>query len=534
MAGLIMNITRFLMPCSRFFIIYKVVFVRFRPRHQGMNVLLIYPEYPATFFSFKHSLHFVSKKAALPPLGLITVASLLPAHWITRLSDLNFTRLQPSDLQWADFVFISSMHIQKDSVEQIIKACKAEQVRIIAGGPLFTHEVFNYPQIDHFILNEAEITILPFVHDVENGKVLKRVYSTTQFADMTRSPVPHYHLLDLKAYASMSLQISRGCPYFCDFCEVTSLLGRKVRIKKAEQVISELETLRKLNWKGSVSIVDDNFIGLKSEIKKHILPAIKYWMIKHKHPFIFNIQSSIAIADDPGLITQMLAAGINSTFIGIETTSEESLKECNKGPNVNRDSLKSVMEIQKAGMLVSGGFIVGFDHDSPSTFDQQIDFIQKSGIVWAMIGLLNAPRNTELYKRLDSENRLITEVSGNNTDFTINFIPKMDLKDLLQGYQSILEHTYSIKSYYFRIRTCLLNLGEPDTKMIRIDRYYIKAFFKAMLIIGIRDKGRGEFWKIIFWTLINRPRFFPYAIMFVICGYHFRKVYGIQESGRIN
>jgi radical SAM superfamily enzyme YgiQ (UPF0313 family) len=224
----------------------------------------------------------------------------------------------------------------------------------------------------------------------------------------------------------------------------------------------------------------------------------------------------------------MLAAGINSTFIGIETTSKDSLQECQKETNVKRDLLKSVKIIQNEGMLVSGGFIVGFDKDPPSIFGQQIDFIQQSGIVWAMIGLLNAPKNTRLYKRLEEEKRLSAGVSGDNTDFTINFIPAMDLGDLLSGYQSILEHTYNTKPYYQRIRTCLLNLGKSNTGKIRVDRYYMKAFFKAMLKIGMKDKGRMEFWKLLFWTVIHRPRHIPYSIMFVICGHHFRKVYGIQ------
>jgi radical SAM superfamily enzyme YgiQ (UPF0313 family) len=456
------------------------------------------------------------------------VASLLPAHWNIRLLDLNIALLQKSDLHRADFVFISAMHIQKESVNTILSQCETERVRIVAGGPLFTHEVESYPQIDHFILNEAELTLEPFINDLENGKIPRRVYSTTQFADISRSPVPHFHLLDIKAYASMGLQISRGCPFHCDFCEVTPLLGKKVRLKKAEQVIAELDSLRKIRWKGSVTIVDDNFTGHKAEIKNHILPAISHWQIKHRHPFIFNIQSTITIADDPDLISQMLAAGINSTFIGIETTSKDSLQECQKETNVKRDLLKSVKIIQNEGMLVSGGFIVGFDKDPPSIFGQQIDFIQQSGIVWAMIGLLNAPKNTRLYKRLEEEKRLSAGVSGDNTDFTINFIPAMDLGDLLSGYQSILEHTYNTKPYYQRIRTCLLNLGKSNTGKIRVDRYYMKAFFKAMLKIGMKDKGRMEFWKLLFWTVIHRPRHIPYSIMFVICGHHFRKVYGIQ------
>jgi radical SAM superfamily enzyme YgiQ (UPF0313 family) len=494
-----------------------------------MNVLLTYPEYPASFFSFTYALDFISKKASVPPLGLITISALLPASWQRRLVDMNVTPLLDHDLEWADYVFIGAMHIQKASVNQIIEACAGHQVKLVAGGPLFTYEFASYPQIDHFILNEAEITLPLFLKDLFAKKAPKRVYRTNEFADIGSSPVPHYHLLSKKAYASINMQLSRGCPFSCDFCEIPVMLGNKVRMKKTEQMIRELEALYQWKWRGSVSIVDDNLIGNKLELKKHLLPALITWMKQHKYPFIFNIQTSINLADDPELIGQMLDAGINSTFIGIETPSERSNRHCQKIQNTFRDLLKNVREIQQAGMLVSGGFILGFDSDTRFIFDQQVDFIQQSGIVWAMIGLLNAPKNTRLYQRLEKEKRITTEVTGNNTDFSMNFIPKMDRKNLLRGYQSVLEHTYGIKPYYQRIRQCLLNLRPTNRKCIRIDSYYFIAFIRSIYKIGIKDKGRGDYWKILIWTLWHRPRFFPYAIMFIICGYHFRKLYGVQE-----
>jgi len=494
-----------------------------------MRVLLTYPEYPPTFFSFKHSLHLISRKAALPPLGLITVSALLPSSWEKRLLDLNTAPLSADDIRWADFVFISAMHIQKDSVEMIIRKCLKHGVKIVAGGPLFSNDLDDYPQVDHFIRNEAEITIKPFLKDLTSGKNLQRVYETGGYADLADSPAPDFHLLERKSYASMSLQISRGCPFECDFCEITSMLGKKVRLKKTDQVLKELDALYKLNWIGSVSIVDDNFIGNKKEIKNHLLPAITTWMRQHKYPFIFNIQTPITLADDPELIQMMLDAGINSTFIGIETPSELSNKECNKFQNTHRNLLKNVRDIQNAGMLVSGGFIMGFDGDTASIFDQQIDFIQQSGIVWAMIGLLNAPKNTRLYKRLEEENRITTGVTGNNTDFSMNFVPRMDRCELIKGYQSVLQSTYAVKPYYRRIRHCLLNLGQTNRKLIRIDKYYLHAFVKSILTMGIVEKGRGEFWKILIWSIWHRPRLFPYTIMFTICGYHFRRLYGLTE-----
>lgn len=494
-----------------------------------MRVLLTYPEYPPTFFSFKYSLHLISKKAALPPLGLITVSSLLPHAWEKRLVDLNTAPLLANDLHWADFVFISAMHIQKASVDLIVRKCKEHGVKIVAGGPLFSHDLDDYPQVDHFICNEAEITLKPFLEDLAKGRILKRVYETGGYADLSESPIPDFHLLQRKSYASMSLQMSRGCPFSCDFCEITTMLGHTVRMKQSEQVLEELDALYRFHWKGSVSIVDDNFMGNKNELKKQVLPAMNRWMKQHNYPFIFNVQTPINLADDLELVRMMLKAGINSTFIGLETPSELSNQASNKIQNTGRNLLQDVRAIQNEGMLVSGGFILGFDSDTPSIFDQQVDLIQEGGIVWAMVGLLNAPKNTRLYKRLKEENRIGTEVTGNNTDFSMNFIPGMDREELLRGYRLVLQNTYSFKPYYNRVRTCLLNLKQSNRRRIQIDSYFLLAFLKSISVMGIREKGREEFWKILFWTLWKRPRLLPYTIMFTICGYHFRKLYEITE-----
>ena len=390
-----------------------------------MNILLIYPLYPDSFWSFKHALKFISKKAAVPPLGLITVSAMLPKNWSKKLVDMNVSELDLEDIIWADYVFISAMYIQKESVNKIISECVKQGTKIVAGGPLFTQEYKNYPQIDHFVLNEAEITLPLFLADLSTGRPDK-VYKTDKFTDLILSPVPDYHLLQMKKYVFMNIQVSRGCPFSCDFCEITTLLGHKVRMKSTSQIINELEALYRLNWRGPVSIVDDNFIGNKKEIKDSLLPALNKWMQIHKHPFVFNVQSSINLADDKELMSLMVETGFTSTFIGIETPDEISLRTCNKVQNKNRDLLQCIKTIQNTGLQVSGGFIVGFDSDTPGVFQRQIDFIQKSGIVSAMVGLLNAPKNTLLYKRLETEDRLTIEASGNNTDSSINFIPKMN------------------------------------------------------------------------------------------------------------
>jgi len=498
-------------------------------KHAAMKIVLVYPQYPDSFWNFKHALKFISKKAAVPPLGLITVSAMLPSTWQKKLVDMNVSELHASDIIEADYVFISAMYIQKESVNKIIAVCLKHGVKIVAGGPLFTQEYSNYPQIDHFVLNEAEITLPLFLKNLTEGH-LSRVYKTSEYADLSKTPVPDYHLLQRKKYAFMNLQVSRGCPFSCDFCEITSLLGHKVRMKKTSQIIAELETLYNLNWRGPVSVVDDNFIGNKKKIKTSLLPAMKNWMQSHKYPFTFNIQSTINLADDPELMSLMVETGFTSTFIGVETPEEITLHACNKVQNTNRDLVECVKNIQKRGILVSGGFIVGFDSDTPDVFQRQIDFIQKSGIVSAMIGLLNAPKNTQLYERMELENRLTKEATGNNTDLTMNFIPKMNYHELIAGYKKIINNIYGIKPYYKRLRQLLLNYNRIYKQQSRINFSLLGAFFKSVYIIGICNKGRSEYWKLIIWTLLNRAELIVDAITFTVYGYHFRTIYGLRKK----
>ncbi len=494
-----------------------------------MKILLVYPQCPDSFWSFKYALKFISKKAAVPPLGLITVSAMLPSTWQKKLVDMNITALRASDIQWADFVFISAMYIQQGSVTKVIAACKKLNKKIVAGGPLFTQEYSNYPQIDHFILNEAEITLPLFLNDLSKGQP-KQLYKTSKFADISQTPVPDYHLLARNSYALMNIQVSRGCPFSCNFCEITSLLGHKVRMKDPSQIIKELDTLYKLHWRGNVFVVDDNFIGNKKEVKNNLLPEMKKWMQVHHFPFTFNTETSINLADDDELMSLMVETGFNSTFIGIETPEEKSLHDCNKVQNNNRNLLESVKKIQNAGLQVSGGFIVGFDSDTPTVFQRQIDFIQKSGIVSAMVGLLNAPKNTKLYEQLEAENRLTTDATGNNTDLSMNFIPKMDQQDLLEGYKKIIHNIYAPKPYYKRIRQFMLNYNRYHIKGNNFSFSLLWSFCKSIYIIGVINRGRSEYWKLIIWTLFNRPGSIVEAITFAVYGFHFRTVYGLRNK----
>jgi radical SAM superfamily enzyme YgiQ (UPF0313 family) len=491
-----------------------------------MKVLLVYPKYPDTFWSFKHALKFISKKASFPPLGLLTVAAMIPKEWERRLIDMNVSILTEDDLKWADYVFISAMIVQKKSVREVMRRCKNLGVRVIAGGPLFTTGYEEFEDIDHFVLNEAESTLPSFLDDLKNG-CAQHIYTSKERPDIRKTPPPQWDLINMKKYASMSIQYSRGCPYNCEFCDIIILNGNRPRTKSKGQILEELEVLYAQGWKGGVFFVDDNFIGNKKKLKTELLPCLIDWMKKKKYPFYFFTETSINLSDDEELMQLMVKAGFNRVFIGIETPNEESLTECNKYLNKNRDLIACVKKIQDNGFEVQGGFIVGFDNDPPSIFEKQISFIQKSGIVTAMVGLLNAPRGTRLYHRLKKEDRLLNEPSGDNTDFSINFIPKMNIEALINGYKKILNTIYSPKHYYKRVITFLKEYKpKPIKKKIHFNFHNLRAFYKSIWFLGIKGKERFHYWKLISWTLVRRPRFFRLAITFAIYGFHFRKTMG--------
>ena len=492
-----------------------------------MNALLLYPRFPDTFWSLKHALRFIRKRAASPPLGLLTVAAMLPGAWVKRLVDVNVSNLNDRDLEWADIIFISAMVVQRESACQLIARCKHAGVKVVAGGPLFTGEPSQFAQVDHLVLNEAELTLPRFLTDLEQGRA-QRVYSTEEFADMQSSPPPLWSILDLRRYASMSIQFSRGCPYSCEFCNVTTLFGRRPRTKSIDQIITELNRLYDLGWRGQVFFVDDNLIGNKKELKTHLLPALIEWR-KGRRGFVFNTQVSINLADDEELMGMMADAGFDAVFIGIETPDNDSLVECSKTQNKNRDLLADVKRIQRAGMQVQGGFIVGFDSDRPSIFQRQIDFIQSSGIVTAMVGLLQAPPGTLLFERMRREGRLLGASTGDNVDGTTNIAPAMGLQALREGYRNILSRSYSPKLFYVRVRTFLREYRTPTVRTpLGLQR--VLAVARSVVRLGVLGRERIQFWNLLLWTLVHRPRLFSHAVTLAILGYHFRQVCQAQFS----
>ena len=486
-----------------------------------MNVLLLYPKIPDTFWSFSYALSFIGKRAAFPPLGLLTVAALLPEKWPKRFVDLNVDSLTDKDLLWADMAFIGGMAIQRDSANKIIARCKQIGLKVIAGGPLFTAEPDEFGGVDHLVLDEAELTIPAFLSDLQNGQ-LKKVYRASGFCDLGDTPTPSWDLVKIKRYASMSIQFSRGCPFNCEFCNVTSLFGHRARMKTPRQVVAELDHMYDAGWRSNIFFVDDNFIGNKQHLKTQLLPALIEWR-KDKKGCVFFTEASINLADDPELLDMMVKAGFDSVFIGIESPDEASLTECRKTQNKNRDLLQNVKTIHRAGLQVMGGFIVGFDSDTPSTFQRQIDFIQKSGIVTAMVGMLQAPPGTGLFDRLQIENRVVRAFSGDNVDGTTNIIPKMGLDRLLDGYRSIMKQIYSPHNFYRRVRNFLIELRAPDIT-IPLDFRRFLAFFHSAFRLGILGKERFQYWHLLLWTLIRKPRQISVAITLSIYGYHYRRI----------
>jgi radical SAM superfamily enzyme YgiQ (UPF0313 family) len=486
-----------------------------------MRVLLVYPRNPEAFWSFEHVLPFVSKKAAFQPLGLLTLAAMLPQEWEFELVDLNVERLRDSHIERADYVMISAMIIHKESVHAIVKRCRAMGKPIIAGGPLFTTGHEGFPDIDHFVLGEAEDAIPTLVADMERG-TLQHVYRGSERPEITRVPIPRWDLIRLRNYATMSVQFSRGCPYDCEFCDIIVMNGRVPRTKTPEQFVAELDSLRTAGWRETVFIVDDNFIGNK-KCTKALLREIIAWRERVKPEMAFFTEATVNLADDREMLELMTRAGFKKVFLGIETPSIESLKECHKLQNTRRDLIESVKTIQRAGMEAMAGFIVGFDNDRDDIFHRQFEFIQRSGVVTAMVGLLTALPQTALYKRLMREGRIESEATGNNTQAVLNFTPKLDREFLINGYRELMNKLYEPKVYYRRIRTFLEN-HRPSGPKLPLMASDVKALFRTFWALGIRHRGRIAFWDLILRTLFGRPRQFRHAIELSLVGYHFRRV----------
>jgi len=488
-----------------------------------MNVLLVNPEFPDTYWSFRHALPFEGKRCAFPPLGLMTVSALLPKSWQKRLVDLNVRRLKRSDIEWADIVFATAMLVQKDSLREVVNRCKARGKRVVLGGPYVTTTIEDLPDADHIFLGEAETTLPQFVIDLERGEA-KRSYKAVERPPLSATPLADFHLADLKRYSAMSVQYSRGCPFQCEFCDIIEIYGRVPRTKSNAQLLGELDALKDLGWRGTVFIVDDNFIGNKKNVRG-LLPELADWQKRNGYPFSLLTEASANLADDEDLLDNMRTAGFRRVFVGIETPDAESLKEAQKSQN-RGNLLEAVKRIQSYGMEVMAGFIVGFDNDPEDIFERQINFIRESAIPLAMVGLLNALPETQLWKRLEREGRLLgTDASGNNTVCTLNFKTVMDPARLIAGYQSIMKTIYSPREYYQR---ALDSMKRTQQTEIEPQHYGLVNSIASLTRIGLRlgvlDRERKEFWRFLVQAATRHHKQLAESLRLAAMGYHFRKL----------
>ncbi|MCG6909297.1 MAG: B12-binding domain-containing radical SAM protein [Deltaproteobacteria bacterium] len=490
------------------------------------NVLLVYPEVPKnTYWSFQYALQFTGKKSAMPPLGLITIAAYFPAHYRLKLVDLNIEPLKEADILWADQVYVSAMIVQKASFARVVETCNRLNTTVVAGGPYPTSSHEEIEGVDCFVLGEVENCLPDIIAALETGRA-KRVYPPAGRPSMKTAKVPRFDLLKLKAYASMAIQYSRGCPFKCEFCDIWKVYGNRPRLKSPSGVLSELDTLYASGWRGPVFIVDDNFIGNRKKVRDELLPALFTWQRSHGFAFRFFTEASINMATDPELLEAMRAAGFDEVFIGIETPSREGLAETGKKQNLKTDMAEAVETIQRHGMEVMAGFIVGFDSDTDDIFDRQIEFIQKTGIPQAMVGLLTALPGTELHRRLLSQGRLLNAADGNNTHcHAINFIPRMDEKKLKNGYRRILSTIYDkrLKNYFERCSRLLDRIGDTPqfARKIRFDE--IRGLAASLPRQLVSPYGL-QYLKFLARSLVRNRVVLSEAVRLGVIGHHFHTI----------
>ena len=489
------------------------------------NALLLYPRHPPTYWGNNFSLDILGIRAAFPPLGLLTVAAMFPSRYNLRVVDLNVTSLDDRDLEWADLAFTSTMIVQRPSLEQVVERCNRAGVPVIAGGPHPTTFHREMEGIDHFVLDEVEETFPAFLRDLENGAA-KRVCRAPRKPDVTLTPLPRFDLIDMNDYYSMCLQFSRGCPFDCEFCDITKLYGRVSRTKTPGQMVAEFDHLYELGWRGPLFLVDDNFIGNKREVTR-LLPAIAEWQRERGHPFALSTEASVNLVRMNDLMDVMIEAGFDTVFLGIETPNPKALKKMKKPQNINvRDDnylFTAVRRIQQKGMQVQGGFILGLDEDDESAFDAQIDFIQETGIPIALVGLLAALKDTNLWERLKREGRLLDRPIEINAT-SLNFKPQMDPATLIEGYLRVIGTIYdsTLENYFARCLTLLEHLNPVPHLHKPMSRHVL---YGGMMAIRRRltSDQLPVFSRYVTKVSRDHPRMMPLALRLAAAGHHCEK-----------
>jgi len=497
----------------------------FPPLGSALKVLMVWPRFPSSFWSFNGILDLVPIETDQPPLGLLTVAALCPKNWTLRLIDRSFEDLLDTDILWADLVMVSGMRVQKDDIRETLLRARALGKRTMIGGPFASSE----PELllslaDHLVVGEPDEIFHEIAADVERGSA-KRLYVVKDKPDVSKTPLPRFDLLKIEKYASMAVQFSRGCPFQCEFCDIITIYGRKPRTKRPSQLLAELDVLFELGWREQVFIVDDNFIG-NHKLALELALKLEEWQKSHDYALLFYTEASIDLAQRPGLIEAMVKANFFYVFIGIESPSPKSLIEAKKFQNLRRDPLESIRFIQSEGLWVTAGFIIGFDSDTEEIFEQQRDFIERAAIPWAMAGFLQAPPSTPLFDRMLKEGRLLMESTATSNFDPPNFRTLLPLSVLLEGYRGILVSLYGASAFYDRCYRSLLQWNSrkpqkpPEIPLLPT----LGIVVRSIVHQGILSSYRKAYWKFLLrlaarWSL-NPPKF-SLGFAMLLSGHHF-------------
>lgn len=476
-----------------------------------MKVLLVYPVFPQSFWSFDETIKLLGRKAMLPPLGLVTVAAMLPEDWEFKLVDRNIREVTEEEWAWAEMVMLSAMIVQKRDLHGQIKEAKRRGKQVVIGGPYPTALPDECADVgaDFLVLDEGEITIPRFLAALARGDESGTFRSDGEKPDVTTTPVPRFDLLDLGSYSEMSVQFSRGCPFLCEFCDIIVLYGRKPRTKAPAQILAELQCLYDLGWRRSVFMVDDNFIGNKKNVKL-LLNELEPWMVEHGYPFSFATEASVDLAQDVGMMEQMVSCNFGSVFLGVETPDTESLALTKKSQN-NRDPLiESVERIAKSGLRVMAGFIIGFDNEKPGAGQRIVDFVERTAIPTAAFSMLHALPDTGLSKRLAKEGRLLEDRGGDLNQTTLmNFQPTRPMEEIAREYIDGFWQLYDANRYIDRVfrHFMMLNEGKfpkkPRSARKKLDRENRRALASIIWRQGILRKSRWKFWSHL-WQMYRR------------------------------
>jgi len=509
-----------------------------------MRTLFVYPEFPKTFWSYEKILELVNRKVLLPPLGIVTVAALLPQEWPMRLVDRNVNEVTEADWAWAELVVISGMIVQKEDMQRQIAEAKRRGLPVAVGGP-FASSTPDAPElalVDFKVLDEGEITLPMFIEAIQKGEKSGRFSSNGEKPDVTGTPIPRFDLLDLSAYDSMSVQFSRGCPFQCEFCDIIVLYGRKPRTKNPEQLIAELQYLYDLGWRRSIFLVDDNFIGNKRNAKL-LLPALKQWQIEKGYPFSFATEASVDLAADDELLEMMAEARFDSVFLGIETPDEASLSIAGKHQNTRSSREESVDRITSYGIRVMAGFIIGFDGEKAGAGNRIVEFVSRTGIPAAMMGMLQALPNTGLWHRLEKEGRLIEEkadAKGVNQTNLLNFVPSRPIRDIANEYVDAFSRLYEPNAYIDRVTHYYLKVGKPRwqsyVKTAALGKPTLPSFtdVRALAIViwrqGLMRDTRFRFWKALATIARRNPDNLEQFLVTLAHNEHFQEYRGIVQK----